>query len=354
MLVRVLNLAVLLLVCVASGALECSHRPQTEAEARGADVYRRMCSVCHGQRGEGYRADNATALANPAFLSSVSDGFLRNAIAEGRKNTTMSAWAARRGGPLSSTEVDDVVRFIRRWQRVPRAVLDERRPNGDAGRGERLFAVHCLGCHGPRGVSGPNVHIGDAAFLNSASNGFLRHAIQLGRPGTAMPAFQHSLGEQAVEDLLSLLRSWEPRTPIAPEPAIARPAPLPLGPVPLNPRGPEPKGFKAYPEHTSMEVVKPELERGAKMALLDSRTPSDYANQHIPGSVSVPFYDVERYADKLPKDVWLVSYCSCPHAESRMLAAALVAKGFKKVTVLNEGLRGWNQKHYPTRKGTEP
>ena len=58
--------------------------------------------------------------------------------------------------------------------------------------------------------------------------------------------------------------------------------------------------------------------------------------------------------DKLPKDAWLVCYCSCPHAESGQLAQKLSAKGFTKVTVLDEGLGVWKAKKYPTKTGLDP
>jgi cytochrome c oxidase cbb3-type subunit III len=350
---RLFQMLLVVLACVASGSLECGRPPRSAAEVHGADVYARMCSVCHGRDGEGYKADEATALRNPAFLASASDAFLRKAIADGRKDTTMSAWGKRRGGPLSPSEVDDVIAHLRSWQREPRAELDERRNTGDVARGERIYAEQCLRCHGVKGATGPNVHLADPGLLATATNGFLRHAIRHGRSGTTMPAFAASLGDQGVEDVLALLRSWEPKVPPIEPPAVKQ-TPLPLGAVVVNPKGPEPRKFQAHPKRTSMEVVKPELERGARMALLDARAPSDYIASHIPGAVSVPFYDVDRYQADLPRNTWLVCYCSCPHAESGMLAAALVSKGFTKVTVLDEGLRGWNAKHYETRKGQDP
>jgi cytochrome c oxidase cbb3-type subunit III len=340
--------------CVGSGSLQCGRASLTVAERRGAMHYQRMCSVCHGPSGGGYRADEATMLNNPVFLATATDSYLRRAISQGRKGTVMSAWHASHGGPLSYADVSDVVAFLRTWQRVPSEVLDERPLNGVEARGQKLYDTNCLSCHGVRGIGGRFVNIGEAGLLSTASNGFLRLAIRHGRPGTVMPAFGEQLGDQQIDDLVALLRSWEPKDRPIPQPEIVRASPLPLGPVPLNPRGPEPKGFKAHPERTSMHVVRPELKRGAKMALLDARAPSDYIFEHIPGAVSVPFYDVERYAKDLPKDAWLVCYCSCPHAESGMLCAALAGKGFKKVTVLDEGLRGWNIAKWETRKGEAP
>jgi cytochrome c oxidase cbb3-type subunit 3/ubiquinol-cytochrome c reductase cytochrome c subunit len=202
-------------------------------------------------------------------------------------------------------------------------------------------------------MRGPNVSIGNPQLLGNASDGFLRLAIKEGRPGTPMEAFGQKLGDQGVEDVLAVLRHWEALNGNAPPPP-GRPPPLPLGPVPLNPGGPEPEGFKEHPGLTPADVVKAQLDRGAKFALLDARAPSDYVLDHIVGAVSVPFYDPSPYLDQLPKDAWLVCYCGCPHAESGQLAAILSAKGFKKVTVLDEGLNVWRTRNYGTHPGATP
>jgi len=320
--------------------------------SRGAELYGRMCAVCHGANGEGYKADQAPRLAQPDFEASVTDEYLREAIKNGRMGTTMSAWYKDRGGPLSREDVDEVVKFLRTWSKGPRPELDERPITGDIARGDNTFARECFRCHGTKGVGGPNLHIGNPQLLQTASNGYLRYAIKNGRPGTAMPSFATTLGDAGIEDITALLRSWA--SPPPPPPPPARPPPIPLGPVPLNPKGPEPVGFKPTPGTTPVEIVHSQLERGAKLSLLDARAPSDYMNEHIAGAVSVPFYDPSGYFEKLPKNAWLVCYCACPHAESGQLAAKLLAAGFKKVTVLDEGLGVWRGKKYPTHTGEKP
>jgi cytochrome c oxidase cbb3-type subunit 3/ubiquinol-cytochrome c reductase cytochrome c subunit len=349
-----LLVALVLAACVAGGAIECSYRPSTQAEAKGAELYSRMCAVCHGAAGEGYKADNAPAIAHPEFLATATDAYLRDAISNGRANTTMSAWGAERGGPLVRSDVDAVVAYIRTWDRGERAKLDDHAPSGLAARGEPIFARSCASCHGPKGVSGTAIHIGDPAFLGGVSDGFLRYAIEHGRSGTSMPPFGVTLGPWGVEDVLTLLRSWQTSSPRTVRVPPAKPPPLPLGPVPLHPSGPEPVGFKPQPGTTPADVIKAQLDRGAKMALLDARAPSDYSREHITGAVSVPFYDPDPYFSQLPKDAWLVCYCACPHAESGQLAAKLAAKGFTKVTVLDEGLGVWKTKGYGVQTGLSP
>jgi mono/diheme cytochrome c family protein/rhodanese-related sulfurtransferase len=351
--------ALVLAGLVAGGSLECRPRAQvplaSAATAKhGEELYARMCAVCHGAAGEGYRADQAPALAHPDFLASVSDVHLRAAIADGRSGSTMSAWSTGRGGPLAEPDVRAVVAFMRSRQEAPPAALDERTVAGDTERGAAIFQRECARCHGAKGTGGPNESIGEAGLLATASNGFLRYAIVKGRSPTAMPSFAQALGDSGVDDVITLLRSWQAS---APPPARLPPAkqpPLPLGPVPLNPKGPEPVGFKATPQSTPAEVIKAELDKGARMGFLDARAPSDYTFEHIAGAVSVPFYDPDPYIPALPKNAWLVCYCACPSAESGQLAQKLVAHGFTKVTVLSEGIGFWRGKKWPTTKGTEP
>jgi cytochrome c oxidase cbb3-type subunit 3 len=348
---RVLQLVVVLVLTVASGDLECG-RPLTSAQRRGQCLYDRMCVVCHGPVGEGYAADQAPALAHPHFLASATDDYLRRAISEGRRGTTMSAWSVARTGPLAPADVDAIVAFIRTWQDGLSTALDERPSSGEPARGAGVFARECASCHGPHGTSGPYLHVGGPELLQTASNGFLRYAVRIGRKGTPMPGFEGSLGQAGVEDVVALLRSWQSATPVASLPAA--PAKIPLGPLPLHPRGPEPVTLKPYPSPTSADVVKGELDRHARMALLDARAPSDYLANHIAGAVSVPFYDADSYIASLPKTAWLVCYCACPHAESGQLAHKLATSGFTKVTVLDEGLNVWMGRKYPTNSGMDP
>jgi cytochrome c oxidase cbb3-type subunit 3/ubiquinol-cytochrome c reductase cytochrome c subunit len=265
----------------------------------------------------------------------------------------MSAWGLSRGGPLKPDDVDAIIAFLRTWDVRPRPTLDDRPSQGDVARGDAAFSRECVRCHGLNGTGGPDVHIGNAELLSLAGDGFLRHAIHDGRAGTPMPAFGVSLGDGGIEDVIALLRSWQAKPAVAAH-TPPRPPPLPLGPVPLNTHGPEPDGFAAFPGFTKADAVKAQLDRRARMAILDARAPSDYLSEHIMGAVSVPFYDPDPYVDKLPRDAWIVCYCACPHAESGQLARKLSGKGFTKVTVLDEGLGVWRARNYGTHGGVDP
>jgi mono/diheme cytochrome c family protein/rhodanese-related sulfurtransferase len=93
----------------------------TGKAANGGVLYATHCERCHGtveQRG------NAVHLANPMFLDSATDGFLRVAITRGRPGTAMEAWR----GKLSAAEIEDVIAYVRSLARpVP--------PGPDSGNG---------------------------------------------------------------------------------------------------------------------------------------------------------------------------------------------------------------------------
>jgi cytochrome c oxidase cbb3-type subunit 3 len=318
---------------------------------RGAQLYAGMCAVCHGENGEGYKADQAPMLAHPDFLASVSDEFLRIAIAHGRPGTTMSAWGTELGGPLHTDEVLALIAFMRSWQKQPVLALDDALRPGDAARGQAIFKRECTECHGEKGKY---LKLINPELIQSASPGFLRQAIAKGRAPTKMPAYEAKLGAQGIDDVIVYLKNLPAQVRRANPTGLIEPAPLPLGPVPLNARGPEPKDFKPYPEMTAVAIVAREYQRKARMAILDARAPTDYAADHIAGAVSVPFYDPSPYLAKLPKKAWIVCYCGCPHAESGSLAMKLQAAGFEKVTVMDEGLWEWKAKGHPMKQGPKP
>jgi len=84
--------------------------------SRGEVLYRQMCSGCHGKSGEG---EHGPALNNREFLSAATNGFLQATIALGRSGTAMRSWAlgAQGLGELEGKDIDDIVAYIRTWQK---------------------------------------------------------------------------------------------------------------------------------------------------------------------------------------------------------------------------------------------
>lgn len=337
---------------LASGCSEASETTAAASEPRpdGAALYARYCALCHGANGEGYAADNANALAHPQFLSTASDELLRRAIARGRPGTAMSAWGAEAGGPLGAAQIDAVVKHVRGWQTTPSIDVAGEQVSGLASRAEVFYDVKCKGCHGDEGQGGEFMSVAHPEFLASAPDGYLRRVIVEGRAGTPMPAFGAQLTPQTIDDLVVLLRGWQ-QDPSAT--AAQVPAWPPAGPV-LNPTGAD-AAFDDVERFVGVERVWSALSaQGRRLVIADARAPSDYLLEHVAGAVSVPFYDVASFADRLPADVWVVTYCGCPHAASGAAADALLARGFTKVRVLDEGFYEWRTRGYATRSGPDP
>lgn len=102
-----------------------------------------------------------------------------------------------------------------------------------------------------------------------------------------------------------------------------------------------------------IDVIYPAYEAGEKFVFIDARPPLDYNLHSIVNSISLPYYNVEKCVDYLPKDVWYVTYCACPHNESQYAASVLEDNGFSKVRVLDEGYIEWRSRGYPTTDNPE-
>lgn len=314
----------------------------------GWALYSKYCALCHGDRGQGYKADGANALNHPEFLRIASDTLLRNGIYRGRPGTPMSAWGATYGGPLSKEQTEQIVRLIRSWQTKPSIQVDTIKAKGEIKRGALQYAVHCATCHGDKGQGGTYMTLNNPEFLRDASDGFLRYSIAKGRPGTPMPGFENKLTPQAIDDLVLLIQSWKTDAP-KPKPL----PPRPLKPLMLHPKGAAPS-FPQEGRFIPAADVKKAMDAGAGFILVDARPPADYVKKHILSAVSVPFYDVQKFIQKLPKEKWIVSYCACPHAESGIVYDALKKNGYTRIKVLNEGYIHWRDKGYPTKEGGHP
>jgi len=344
-----------LLVFVAATAasslssVDCAAPQQQPSVATGKELYGTYCALCHGAAGEGYRADEATALANATFLSLATDTYLSRAISNGRPGTTMSAWGSANGGPIDPAGVTAIVGYLRTL--APHAPEETTGPveAGNASAGEATYGARCATCHGARGEGGRYVKLGNPELLAGASDRFLYRSIQLGRPGTPMPAYDGTLSPKETSDLVAAIRGWQ-RPPDGPLPMPPRPGDL-KGVV-LNPDGTD--ADIVFPYYVPADVVRLALEQGRRLVLLDARPPGDYSRAHISGAVSVPFYEVGAYAAQLPLDVPVVAYCGCPHAESGVAADKLRSLGNRRAYVLDEGFGVWRTRGYPVRGGPNP
>ncbi len=91
--------------------------------------------------------------------------------------------------------------------------------------------------------------------------------------------------------------------------------------------------------------------------IADARTPDEYAEGHIRGSVNLYAMEPENYVEKiadLPRDTLVTVYCSNPHCNfARSVAELLGTFGFTNILLYDEGYDGWTGAGLPVVPGGE-
>lgn len=179
----------------------------------GKAVYEQNCIFCHQADAIG-KAGFAPSLTNQEFLQVVSDKFLMATIRDGRAGTGMPPFAH-----LGRKDVEAIVAYLRDHAKLPNrsAEIDaEPRSQGDERLGRFWFDSICSTCHGRDGdgyaAGGTGTAIGKAAFLDKATDGFIRETIKMGRSNTRMigysgPEGMANLSDGDVNDIIAYLRT---------------------------------------------------------------------------------------------------------------------------------------------------
>lgn len=330
------------------------------SKMEGMALYKAYCAQCHGADAKGYKADNAPSLVNQTFLESATNEYIHKSISVGRPGTSMAGYAKEVGGPLDKDAITRIVEYLRMQGPQPVA-LGTVASTGDATRGAAIYARDCQKCHGDAGTRGNTVHLANAQFLGVASDAFIRYAITAGRPGTPMESFAAKLSAQDIDDVVAFVRSYGKGTP-APIAEGLLPPPTGKEPLVINPKGKDPvwTNLRSNPgskvgRYVSVADVEKALAAKQRMVIIDARPPSDWMRAHITGAVSIPYHELSRLKE-IPKDVWVIAYCACPHHLSGIVVDELIQRGHKKALVLDEGVLEWHRRGYPmtTAPGVQP
>ena len=313
------------------------------------ETYLALCAPCHAKDAKGGAADHAPSLVNPTFLESASDDFLRKSILLGRPGTSMAAYGKPMGGPLDDAKAEELVRWLR--GQGPALASLAAPGKGDAAAGEKLYVEYCRTCHGDTKTRGEAIHLANVQFQQSATDAFIRHAIDKGRPTTKMPAFGAVMTPQQLDDLVAFIRTFGGGGGQA---VGALPAPTGKEPLVLNPGGKDPVWKKLRndpansntPRFVSADELKKALDEKRKLIIIDARPQSEWMRVHIAGAVSIEYFQPSRLSE-VPKDVWAIAYCACPHHLSGIIVDELIKRGHPKALVLDEGINVWHQKGYP-------
>lgn len=106
-------------------------------------LYKRHCSVCHGDRGSGNSKASKSLVTRPRDFSAATNLTRKKmifAIQEGKGATAMMGWKTR----LTEKEIEDIVDYIR--GRFMLVALDPR-----IAQGRGVYGHFCQVCHGDRG-----------------------------------------------------------------------------------------------------------------------------------------------------------------------------------------------------------
>jgi mono/diheme cytochrome c family protein len=93
--------------------------------------------------------------------------------------------------------------------KVPASELTGAAATGrDTIRGEGLFDVYCIGCHGEKGSGSPFTTIALKEVASGLDNATLSWFISEGPPDTSMPGFGKTLTDEQIADLVAFIRTW--------------------------------------------------------------------------------------------------------------------------------------------------
>ncbi len=179
---------------------------QSVAFTAGQALFKKDCTLCHGDNGEG--TEGRPSLNDKPFLTNTSDDTIFSIISSGVPNTEMPAWNQSHGGPLTDEDVLNLVAFIRAWE--PNAPDRRATPYvGNLTRGKSLYANICAVCHGANGEGAKGIiALNDPAKLKQFDDAWYRDVIAKGRPAQGMPTWGTVLSPAQITDLLTLLDNW--------------------------------------------------------------------------------------------------------------------------------------------------
>lgn len=99
---------------------------------------------------------------------------------------------------------------------------------------------------------------------------------------------------------------------------------------------------------TSLVDAKKAYDNGSAL-FLDVRDLEFYSDEHVKGSINIPYGDLDLRFRQLDSNRWIITYCTWPNEETSALAAQVLrSKGFKNVTALKGGFAAWVNAGYPT------
>ncbi len=107
------------------------------------------------------------------------------------------------------------------------------------------------------------------------------------------------------------------------------------------------KDAKTRVKEEDYRAIKKKLDSGEKLIIVDTREDNEWARGHIPGAIHLGKGVIERDIEKaIPdKDAPIVLYCGGGY-RSALAADNLQKMGYRNVTSMDGGWRGWTESGY--------
>jgi rhodanese-related sulfurtransferase len=105
----------------------------------------------------------------------------------------------------------------------------------------------------------------------------------------------------------------------------------------------------AAEKNISARDAKALLDSNKNIFLLDVRTPQEYSQGKLAGSVLIPIGEFERRIREVPKNKTIVVYCAVG-SRSKPVANFLSQQGYKDVYNMTDGIVGWYRNGFPIQR----
>lgn len=92
------------------------------------------------------------------------------------------------------------------------------------------------------------------------------------------------------------------------------------------------------------------LAKNRKIVLLDVRTPDEYRQAHLSGSLLIPLGDLAGRLKEIPRDRPVLIYCAVG-SRSNVAANILLSNGYREVYNMVDGVVGWYKNGLPLQFG---
>ena len=239
------------------------YRSQKTGDSTGDAIYKRHCSVCHGDRGNGNSRADRNLVPPPRDFNGAAKltrETMIDVVTNGKPGTAMMGWKTR----FSEKEIASVVDYIR--SRFMLVALD---PRIALGRG--VYGHFCQVCHGDRGQGAMSAKPADTPRdLTSPKNqtGLTRErmitSVSKGKHGSVKAGFAETQSAEHIEAVVDFIRQvMIPGLPGSSSEKQTLPTsgkPAPANPQPVAPAHTSPQ--PAAPAHTDINQPLPKKLKG--------------------------------------------------------------------------------------------